>query len=115
MPIQRFANQLRRMGLLEDYMNLLVNSFNLASTAGLMCKNTLSVSWSGALFDCDFNQQLNLGIVDSNATGKAKKPPQLDVFSINSCDDLLGKGIEFDKHCFGCTAGSGSSCQGATV
>ena len=83
-----------------------------------MCLNTISVGWDGSLFDCDFNQQLGMGIVgnkssDADEGSSAKK--KLSVFDIDCLTDLEKYSVLTDNHCFGCTAGSGSSCQGATV
>lgn len=109
MPIKRFADFLYRRGELEEYMSLLVRNFNLSTVPGLMCINHCSVSWAGNIFDCDFNQQLDLPFAHNKA-GK-----QLSVFDIESTNDLLQYKIAVDSHCFGCTSGKGSSCQGATI
>lgn len=101
MPISRFLDFLRESGNLEAYMERLTASFNPASVAGLMCRTTLSVGWDGKLYDCDFNQMLEM----------AMPVTILDV----DLDALTGRDIQVAAHCFGCTAGSGSSCGGATV
>ena len=85
-------------------MNKLVASFNPATLEGLMCKTLISVSWDGYLYDCDFNQMLDLPI---NSTRTHINDANLS--------DLVNRKIITNKHCFGCTAGSGSSCGGATV
>jgi radical SAM/Cys-rich protein len=105
MPIARYLEWLEGTGNLQSYMELLVNSFNPATTAGLMCRNTLSVSWTGEIFDCDFNQMLALGsrIGDGG-------PANVRDFDIST---LVGRTIVTGRHCFGCTAGAGSSCGGA--
>lgn len=103
MPISRFLEWLETSGNLEGYMELLVNSFNPATVAGLMCRNTLSVSWDGRLFDCDFNQMLDLEI----------QPPQPMTISNFNPELLAQRQILTGRHCFGCTAGAGSSCGGA--
>jgi len=108
MPVKRFADWLVRRGKMDEYMQLLVNSFNPASGDGLMCRSTVSVDWSGRLYDCDFNQQLELSMAGSG-TGTAGA---LTVFDIKGLDELAGKKIACDNHCYGCTAGSGSSCGG---
>lgn len=105
MPIKRWADHLTKEGKLEEYMQLLVDSFNPAAAEGLMCRDTLSVGWDGRLFDCDFNQQLELGL---------PHPGRRTVFDLDSLADLAGAQIAVDSHCFGCTAGAGSGCQGAT-
>lgn len=101
----RLSLQVRR-GKLDEYMSLLVTNFNPAAAEGLMCRDTVSVGWDGRLFDCDFNQQLDMGLVGAGA-------PRT-VFDLKSLDDLTGLDVRVDNHCFGCTAGSGSGCQGAT-
>lgn len=105
MPISRFLEWLEESGNLEDYMELLVNAFNPATVSGLMCRNTLSVSWDGRLFDCDFNQMLDLEIQRPDG-----KPPHIRDFHP---DELAQRQIVTGRHCFGCTAGAGSSCGGA--
>lgn len=89
-------------------MALLVNNFNPAAAEGVMCRDTVSVGWDGRLYDCDFNQQLELGL------GGGQGAPR-SVFDIQSLEELTGRAIAVDSHCFGCTAGSGSSCQGAVA
>lgn len=105
MPIKRFADYLHREGKTIDYMNLLVQNFNVAASAGVMCRDLISVSWDGRLFDCDFNQQLDMPVRGAKRT----------IFDLETCDDLVGERIVADNHCFGCTAGAGSSCSGATI
>lgn len=102
MPIKRFADFLWRRGELQDYMSLLVRNFNVGTVDSLMCRDTVSVGYDGAVFDCDFNQQLGLSLA-------CKDKPRLTVFDIDCTDDLLAADIAFDNHCFGCTAGMGSS------
>jgi radical SAM/Cys-rich protein len=108
MPINRFDRWLRTEGLYEDYMHLLYESFNPATLQGLMCKYYLNVGWDGRLYDCDFNQMLGLEILNP----QTRKP-----FTIDSVDDesLEGIKIRTGTHCFGCTAGRGSSCRGEIV
>ncbi len=105
MPIARFLEWLEASGNLEAYMELLVNAFNPATVAGLMCRNTLSISWDGRLFDCDFNQMLDLEV----------QVPAGRSLNIRDFDPVLlaQREIMTDRHCFGCTAGAGSSCGGA--
>jgi radical SAM/Cys-rich protein len=102
-PIHRFAHQLQRDGNYEDYMALLVQSFNPATVSGLMCKSQISVSYDGHLYDCDFNQMLDLPL--------ASTLPNL--WDVPSLDDYAARAIITDAHCFACTAGAGSSCGGA--
>ncbi|XP_033645886.1 uncharacterized protein LOC117305188 isoform X1 [Asterias rubens] len=119
MPIKRFADFLYRRNELEGYMNLLVRNFNPGSMTGLMCRNHLNINYDGKLFDCDFNQQLDLPIYQRRSRskdapgGKIQSAPS--VWDIASTEDLKQLYIATDNHCFGCTAGMGSSCQGTTV
>ena len=106
MPINRFKQQLKNLNTYEDYMNKLINSFNPAAAEGIMCRNIISVGYDGILYDCDFNQMLDMNI--SLNGGKST------IFNVNF-KDLLNRNIRFDSHCFGCTAGSGSSCGGKTA
>jgi radical SAM/Cys-rich protein len=107
MPINRFKLHLEKSGQLEAYMEKLVAAFNPAAAAGVMCRNLLSVSWDGRIYDCDFNQMLEMDAVDR--AGGA-----LSIFSFDF-DEALRRSIRFDTHCFGCTAGAGSSCGGVTA
>jgi radical SAM/Cys-rich protein len=100
MPISRFLEWLEASGNLQGYMELLVNSFNPGTIDGLMCRNTLSISWDGYLYDCDFNQMLDLKC-ESN---------HIREFNL---EKLAQRAIVTGRHCFGCTAGAGSSCGGA--
>jgi radical SAM/Cys-rich protein len=112
MPIKRWADYLIKEGRLEEYMGLLVGSFNPgAAEGGLMCRETLSVGWDGRVYDCDFNQQLELGLLGGGENNNGGT----SVFDLDSLDDVVGKGIVTDNHCFGCTAGAGSSCTGAAL
>ncbi|MBW4518905.1 MAG: arsenosugar biosynthesis radical SAM protein ArsS [Scytolyngbya sp. HA4215-MV1] len=105
MPISRYLEWLEQSGNLQAYLELLVNSFNPGTIRGLMCRNTLSISWDGRLFDCDFNQMLDLELQQPDG-----KRPHIRDFD----PKLLAKRqIVTDRHCFGCTAGAGSSCGGA--
>ncbi|MFK8045105.1 MAG: arsenosugar biosynthesis radical SAM (seleno)protein ArsS [Crocinitomicaceae bacterium] len=103
LPISRFLEYLSREDKLEDYMVLLANSFNPSAADKVMCTNTLSVDYDGNLFDCDFNQILKLPVAVKNA----KNIMDFDI------DELSNRNIILNNHCFGCTAGEGSSCQGA--
>ncbi len=105
LPIARFASWLRHSGKHDDYMALLVSAFNPATVEGLMCRDTINVSWLGEVFDCDFNQMLDLAVADD-----AGQP--LHLWDINPVT-LEGRPIRTGSHCFGCTAGAGSSCGGA--
>ncbi|MBI3124024.1 MAG: arsenosugar biosynthesis radical SAM protein ArsS [Ignavibacteriales bacterium] len=103
MPIHRFKEQLERHGTYDEYMEKLINAFNPTAALGVMCRSLLSVSYDGKIFDCDFNQMLNLQVFDD-------KP--MTVFNFDY-DKLVERKIIFDSHCYGCTAGAGSSCGGA--
>lgn len=102
MPISRYLDDLLQSGEYEAYMHKLVAAFNPQATNSLMCRNTLSVDWRGYLYDCDFNQMLEMPI---RSPGK----------HLSNCDweDLVQRPIAVANHCLGCTAGAGSSCQGA--
>ncbi|OFZ30077.1 MAG: radical SAM protein [Bdellovibrionales bacterium RIFCSPHIGHO2_01_FULL_40_29] len=105
MPIKRFLNDLERSGKWTEYMELLANSFNPTAAKGIMCRNLVSVSWNGDVFDCDFNQMLELPL------GAGRKT----LWDLTSFDELENKPITFANHCYACTAGAGSSCGGALV
>ena len=104
MPINRFKHQLERDGLLNDYMDMLRSGFAEQNLSKVMCRALLSVSWDGHVFDCDFNQMLDLPV------GGDKQAIHLsELIDL----PLSNRPIAVDTHCFGCTAGSGSSCSGA--
>jgi radical SAM/Cys-rich protein len=105
MPIARYLEWLERSGNTADYLQKLTAAFNPAAAAGVMCRTTLSVGWDGRLFDCDFNQMLEL------ETGFGA-PRHLADFEL---DALAARRIVTGRHCFGCTAGAGSSCGGQTA
>jgi radical SAM/Cys-rich protein len=104
MPISRFAAALRKNGQLEAYMSLLVNHFNPATLPGLMCRTLLSVAWDGTVYDCDFNQMLGIRLAAF---------PARTIWDLTHLDSLTGSRVATGAHCFGCTAGAGSSCSGA--
>jgi radical SAM/Cys-rich protein len=103
LPINRFAHFLERTGQHEKYMQLLEENFNPATVPGLMCRHLVSVDWRGRVYDCDFNQMLDLPLGDG--------PPRY-LWDIET-QDLDAAPVAVDSHCFGCTAGAGSSCGGA--
>ncbi len=105
MPISRYLEWLSDSGNLESYVEKLVSAFNPSAAAGVMCRNTISVGWDGTLYDCDFNQMLDLPVDEA-------APRHIRDFDL---DALLNRRIETDRHCFGCTAGAGSSCGGSTA
>ena len=110
MPIARYLEWLEASGNLERYAELLLASFNPATVAGLMCRNTLSVSWDGRLFDCDFNQMLDLAVEPPGAA-----PGSAMHLRDFAPERLARRRIATARHCYGCTAGAGSSCGGATA
>ena len=104
LPISRFLEYLIISENYEDYMYTLVDAFNPAAVSGVMCTNTLSVGWDGWLFDCDFNQMLNLKIANKHQH-----------ISDYDSEAILDRDIVISQHCYGCTAGAGSSCQGTVI
>jgi len=104
-PISRFLDFLIESENYEDYMEKLINAFNPAAVAGVMCRNTISIDWQGNLYDCDFNQML--GLKTEPAAGQ-----HISTFDVAK---LEKREIVISQHCFACTAGAGSSCQGATA
>ena len=102
LPISRFRHFLERNGEYDSYLNLLSENFNPDTVAGLMCRHIISVDWLGRIYDCDFNQMLNIH-------AGWKKPRYL--WEIQA-DEIANEVIAVDSHCFGCTAGAGSSCTG---
>jgi radical SAM/Cys-rich protein len=104
LPISRFLDYLLSSGNYESYMDKLITSFNPIAAAGVMCRNTISVGWDGHLYDCDFNQMLDMKL----------DQPMHHISSWNS-HLLANRDIQINQHCFGCTAGAGSSCGGATT
>lgn len=104
LPISRFLDYLLQSGNYETYMEKLLTAYNPAAAANVMCRNTLSISWDGYIYDCDFNQMLDLKVACN-----AKHISQFND------TDLLDRDIVVNQHCFGCTAGAGSSCGGTVV
>uniref|UniRef100_Q3AQ79 Uncharacterized protein n=1 Tax=Chlorobium chlorochromatii (strain CaD3) TaxID=340177 RepID=Q3AQ79_CHLCH len=105
MPVSRFLENLCTNGTYCDYMKLLVDSFNPTSVKNVMCRTTLSVGWDGTLYDCDFNQMLRLPV-------ECSVPQHINAFD---AEVLSKRHIVTNQHCYGCTAGAGSSCQGCLV
>jgi radical SAM/Cys-rich protein len=102
MPIKRFADMLVREGRHESYMALLANHFNSATVEHVMCRDLVSIGWDGKIYDCDFNQMLDL-----------ETPGGKNIWEIDSFSELSHNHIATGSHCFGCTAGAGSSCGGS--
>lgn len=140
MPIKRFADFLSRRGELQAYMELLVRNFNPDACNNVMCTSYLSVDYRGIVYDCDFNQQLDMSFdalemtSSASADGKeekllmddiaaaggggnmsSKEVKKLSVFDIKCTDDMMPLKIKTANHCFGCVSGMGSSCQGTTA
>jgi radical SAM/Cys-rich protein len=103
MPVSRFLDYLMRTDNYVSYIENLVNAFNPVAAMGAMCLNMISVSWDGYLYDCDFNQMLDLKVSDNRNNN----------ISEFDMDYLLKREVKVSQHCYGCTAGSGSSCGGA--
>ncbi|MDO8968075.1 MAG: arsenosugar biosynthesis radical SAM protein ArsS [Algoriphagus sp.] len=104
-PISRFLEYLLRSDNFENYMEKLLSAFNPSAAAGVMCRNTISIGWDGYLYDCDFNQMLDM---------KVNTPNSIHLSEWDS-SALSNRSIQINNHCFGCTAGAGSSCGGATA
>jgi radical SAM/Cys-rich protein len=104
-PVGRYLEYLVRTDNYDDYMTTLISSFNRSALESVMCRTTLSVGWDGTLFDCDFNQMLTLPVNHG-------APSHIDIFDL---DRLKDRQVVVANHCYACTAGAGSSCQGATT
>lgn len=104
LPVKRFARFLEKRGSLGDYFQLLERGFNLDAARRVMCKSLLSISWDGKVYDCDFNQMLDLSV---------DKEEPLSIWNLEQLEDVIGKSICVADHCYACTAGAGSSCGGA--
>ena len=107
MPITRYATHLKLRGEYDSYMNLLESSFNRSTLEQVMCRNLISIGWEGLVYDCDFNQMLNLPIRD-----RAGKPLHISSLPI---EQVRNHAITVGNHCYACTAGAGSSCGGTLV
>lgn len=105
MPISRHLEWLQQSGKLSDYMDLLIQTFNPQAAHGVMCRSMVSVGWDGRLYDCDFNQMLDIEVVE----GAPRRIADFDRAALES------RTVATNRHCFGCTAGTGSSCGGATA
>lgn len=115
MPIQRFGAQLLAKGKYNEYMTLLKDNYSPENLEGLMCRSTISVDWQGYLYDCDFNQMLEMPMQFSNQLSDrliASESSRLRLSDVMRAD-FNGSGIAIGEHCYGCTAGQGSSCGGA--
>ncbi len=105
LPISRYLDYLLTSGNYEKYMEKLVTAFNPTAAANVMCRNTISIGWDGYLYDCDFNQMLELKVDCTNSK-------HISQFNI---DELSKRSVIIGQHCYGCTAGAGSSCGGAVA
>ncbi|KYG80251.1 arsenosugar biosynthesis radical SAM (seleno)protein ArsS [Roseivirga echinicomitans] len=105
LPVSRFLDYLVNSNNYEEYMNELVNAFNPTTVEGVMCRSMISIGWDGYLYDCDFNQMLEMKLRDG-------APDHIKDFDL---DKLMAREISINQHCFGCTAGAGSSCGGTTT
>ena len=103
MPVKRFLYDLKHSHGLEEYMTLLVNSFNLQAAENVMCRDLVSIGWEGTVYDCDFNQMLEMPVPG----------PHRSIWDLDSLDEFNRGPIAVADHCFGCTAGAGSSCGGS--
>eukprot|EP00741_Cyanophora_paradoxa_P025530 tig00000383_g24636.t1 len=106
MPVTRFADALEREGKLGDYLKLLADNFNGATLPNVMCRHQVNVRWDGALFDCDFNQAIDMPLTGPDGA-------RMTIFDVDSLTELDRTPIATGSHCYACTAGSGSSCGGA--
>ncbi len=104
-PIRRYATYLNKRGQLSDYMSLLADNFNPVAAEQVMCRSLLSIGWDGEIFDCDFNQMINMPVGSEKQT----------LWTIDSLQTFVNRPIAIADHCYGCTAGAGSSCAGAVV
>ena len=129
LPVGRYLEYLQDSGNLQDYVHMLAQSFNAATVPGLMCRTTISVAWDGALYDCDFNQMLQIDLATEAGTasrgpvgaGPAGAGPEMRdaakprrIFDLDLAA-LTGRAIATGPHCFGCTAGAGASCGGSLI
>jgi radical SAM/Cys-rich protein len=105
LPVSRYLDYLVQSGNYDSYMQKLMDAFNPTAAAGVMCRNTVSVGWDGYLYDCDFNQMLELKV-------EQRVPQHIQDFDATALD---ARSIVLNQHCYGCTAGAGSSCGGETV
>jgi radical SAM/Cys-rich protein len=109
MPIKRFLRDLERLGKFQEYMELLVSSFNTEAALGVMCRSLVSVGWDGQVYDCDFNQMLEIPLACPPIWKKRT------IWNVERLSDIAQESIALADHCYGCTAGAGSSCGGALV
>ena len=114
MPIKRFGSTLISKGLFEEYMQILKSSYSKDNLPGVMCRTTLSVDWQGYVYDCDFNQMLGLpaGLSIGKVKGESSAKKHINDLLQS---ELIGRDIAIMDHCYGCTAGNGSSCGGALI
>lgn len=119
MPIKRFADDLLIRGSLDEYMQLLLDSFNPDTVEGVMCRDMVHVAHDGSVYDCDFNYALDMHLPLNGVSNRDRLAPDVDlpkrltVFDVDNLSELADRPIATGKHCYGCTAGSGSSCGGS--
>ena len=107
LPISRYLDYLLRSDNLDDYMVILVNAYNPMAADRVMCRNTISVGWDGRVYDCDFNQMLLMPVDVTESSSDYTHIKDFDA------EILLKRRIRTGQHCYGCTAGAGSSCGGS--
>ena len=108
-PIKRYANYLNKAGRLVTYMKLLESNFNESAVDHVMCRSLISIGWDGKIFDCDFNQMLEMPMQDQQSEGNPT------IWNIDSLTQFIDSRITTADHCYGCTAGAGSSCGGSII
>lgn len=112
MPIKRFEHALKRDGRYDEYMARLTAAHNGANVAGVMCRDLVSIGWRGSVYDCDFNQMLQMPLDGPGGEEHVVEAESRKLWDYTP-DELIGRGVRTGSHCFGCTAGAGSSCTGA--
>lgn len=112
MPIRRFEHALKRDGAYDGYMTKLVDAHNCANVDGVMCRDLISIGWRGSVYDCDFNQMLQMPLDGPDGEEHIVEAESNKLWDYTP-DQLIGRAIQTASHCFGCTAGAGSSCTGA--
>lgn len=112
MPIKRFEHALKRDGVYDGYMTKLVDAHNPCNVAGVMCRSLVSVGWQGSVYDCDFNQMLQMPVDGVEGEEHVVEAGSRKLWDFTP-DELIGRSIRTGAHCFGCTAGAGSSCTGS--
>jgi hypothetical protein len=112
MPVRRFEEYLRKEGQYDNYMNKLLAAHNPGNVEQVMCTNLVSVGWQGSVYDCDFNQMLQMPLEGPIGGEHYVEQHSKKIWDFTP-EELVGRHIQTAAHCFGCTAGAGSSCTGA--